>query len=46
MNKDDRIRQIEAAQTILVLCRDCGRAVDDDGYTIDPHGCCFTCKAD
>lgn len=33
-------------QTIPARCRGCGRAVDDDGYTLDPHGCCFTCKGD
>ncbi len=33
-------------QTIPARCPDCGRAVSDDGFTLDPTGCCFTCKAD
>jgi len=33
-------------QIIHKRCPDCGRAVDDDGYTLDPDGACFTCKAD
>lgn len=35
-----------SSQTLPARCRDCGRAVDDDGYTTDPHGCCITCKVD
>ncbi len=27
-------------------CPDCGFGVDDQGYTNDPRGCCFYCKAD
>ena len=29
-----------------LTCPNCGRLVDEDGYTVDPYGCCFYCKGD
>ena len=36
----------ESGECRFQRCLDCDRLVDDDGYTCDPRGCCFTCKAD
>lgn len=33
-------------ETISDRCSNCGRAVNDDGYSTDPDGACIHCNAD
>ena len=36
----------EPGDCMFDRCPDCDRLVDGHGMTVDPRGCCFTCKAD
>lgn len=36
----------EPGECHFARCDECAGLVDDDGYTIDPRGCCFYCKVD
>ena len=36
----------EPGECRFARCPECDGLVTDDGWTIDPRGCCFTCKAD
>ena len=36
----------EPGECMFDRCPDCDRLVDGHGMTVDPRGCCFTCKAD
>lgn len=30
----------------LARCPECHGLVDDQGFTTDPHGCCYWCRTD